>query len=174
VKKYFLIISFLFFAVNVTFAQTQKFGYVDSQVILTQFPESIKAQGDLDAITNLWLAQIDSMSLGYQQALADYQQQAGTMTDAQKQVKQQELIATEQSILAFRNQKFNQQGGEIFLKQEEIFEPVKQKIYAAIEQVAKDEAMQFVLDKSGDIILLYADAAFDITFKVLDKLKRGN
>ncbi|NNG26892.1 MAG: OmpH family outer membrane protein, partial [Ignavibacteriaceae bacterium] len=44
----------------------------------------------------------------------------------------------------------------------------------AIEQVAKDEAMQFVLDKSGDIILLYADAAFDITFKVLDKLKRGN
>ena len=173
-KKYFLIISFLLFAINVMFAQTQKFGYVDSQVILTQFPASIKAQGDLDAITNLWLAQIDSMSLGYQQGLADYQKQAGTMTDAQKQVKQQELIAMEKSILAFRNQKFNQQGGEIFLKQEEIFEPVKQKIYAAIEQVAKDEAMQFVLDKSGDIILLYADAAFDITFKVLDKLRIGN
>ena len=173
-KKYFLIISFLLFAVNVTFAQTQKFGYVDSQVILTQFPESIKAQGDLDALTNLWLAQIDSMSLGYQQALSDYQQQAGTMTDVQKQAKQQELIELEQTILGFRNQKFNQQGGEIFLKQEEIFEPVKKKIYGAIEQVAKDEGMQFVLDKSGDIILLYADAAFDITFKVLDKLKRGN
>jgi len=28
-------------------------------------------------------------------------------------------------------------------------------------------------NKSGDIILLYADSAFDITFKVLDKLKRG-
>lgn len=173
-KKYFLIISFLLFAVNVMFAQTQKFGYVDSQIILTQFPASIKAQGDLDALTNLWLAQIDSMSLGYQQALADYQKQAGTMTDAQKQVKQQELITMEQTILEFRNQKFNQQGGEIFLKQEEIFEPVKQKIYSAIEQVAKEEGMQFVLDKSGDIILLYADAAFDITFKVLDKLKRGN
>ena len=173
-KKYLLIISFLIFAVNVMFAQTQKFGYVDSQVILTQFPASIKAQGDLDALTNLWLAQIDSMSLGYQQGLADYQKQAGTMTDAQKQVKQQELITMEQTILEFRNQKFNQQGGEIFLKQEEIFEPVKQKIYNAIEQVAKEEGMQFVLDKSGDIILLYADAAFDITFKVLDKLRIGN
>ncbi len=173
-KKCFLIISLVLFAVNVMFAQTQKFGYVDSQIILTQFPESIKAQGDLDALTNLWLAQIDSMSLGYQQGLADYQKQAGTMTDAQKQVKQQELIAMEQTILEFRNQKFNQQGGEIFLKQEEIFEPVKQKIYDAIAQVANEEEMQFVLDKSGDIILLYADAAFDITFKVLDKLKRGN
>jgi len=33
--------------------------------------------------------------------------------------------------------------------------------------------MQFIFDKSGDIVLLYADAAFDITFKVLDNLKRG-
>ena len=60
------------------------------------------------------------------------------------------------------------------LKQDEIFTPVKNKIYAAIQQVAKDEAMQFVFDKSGDIILLYADSSFDITFKVLDRLKRGN
>jgi len=34
--------------------------------------------------------------------------------------------------------------------------------------------MKFVFDKSGDILLLYADAAFDVTFKVLDHLKRGN
>lgn len=174
VKKYFLIISFILLAVNVLFAQSQKFGYVDSQVILTQFPAAIKAQGDLDALTNLWLAQVDSMSLAYQQALADYQKQVGTMNETQKQAKQQELINMEQTILDFRNKKFNQQGGEIFTKQEEIFAPVKKKIYEAIEQVAKDEGMQFVLDKSGDIIVLYADEAFDVTFKVLDKLKRGN
>jgi Skp family chaperone for outer membrane proteins len=56
--------------------------------------------------------------------------------------------------------------------QEEIFNPVKSKIYKAIEIVAK-RRMQFVFDKSGDIILLYADTAFDITYKVLDRLKRG-
>jgi len=59
-------------------------------------------------------------------------------------------------------------------KQEEIFNPVKKKIYTAIEQVAKSEGMQFVFDKSGDIVLLYADSSFDITYQVLDKLKRGN
>ncbi|HQJ45692.1 MAG TPA: OmpH family outer membrane protein, partial [Ignavibacteriaceae bacterium] len=58
--------------------------------------------------------------------------------------------------------------------QEELFAPIKVKIYAAIEKVAKEENMQFVFDKSGDIILLYADSAFDITFKVLDRLRRGN
>ena len=156
------------------FAQSPlKLGYVDSQIILTQFSEAIKAQGDLDALTNKWSSQVDSMTLAYQQALADYQKQANTMPEDQKLKAQQDLIGQEQSIIDFRKQKFGQ-GGEIYQMQEKIFDPVKKKIYAAIEQVAKNESMQFVFDKSGDIILLYADSAFDITYQVLDKLKRGN
>jgi outer membrane protein len=111
--------------------------------------------------------------MALQQQYADVQKQLATMTDDQKQLKQKELIDKEQQIYQFQNQKFGQQNGEIFQKQETIFAPVKEKIYAAIEKVAKDEGMQFIFDKSGDIILLYADEAFDITFKVLDSLKRG-
>jgi outer membrane protein len=156
------------------YAQTpQKIGYVDSQIILTQLPEAIKAQSDLDALTNQWSNQVDSMKLALQQQYADVQKQLATMTEDQKQIKQQELIAKEQEIYQFQNQKFGQQNGEIYLKQETIFEPVKKKIYTAIEKVAKEEGMQFIFDKSGDILLLYADEAFDITFKVLDSLKRG-
>lgn len=156
------------------FAQNpQKTGYVDSQIILTQLPEAIKAQSDLDALTSVWSNQVDSMKMALQQQYADVQKQLATMTDDQKQIKQKELIEKEQQIYAFQNQKFGQPNGEIYQKQETIFEPVKKKIYAAIELVAQEEGMQFVFDKSGDILLLYADAAFDITFKVLDSLKRG-
>jgi outer membrane protein len=156
------------------FAQDQKMGYVDSQVILTQLPAAIKAQGDLDALTNLWSAQLDSMTLGYQQALQNYQQQAANMPEDQQLAAQQNIVGMEQKIVEFRRQKFSQPDGEIYVKQEEIFAPIKSSIYTAIEKVAKEEGMKFVFDKSGDIILLYADSAFDITYKVLDNLKRGN
>ncbi len=170
--RYSLLILTLFSAT--LFAQSpQKIGYVDSQTILTQLPEAIKAQSDLDALSSMWSNQLDSMTLSYQQLLTDYQKQTSTMTEDQKLSKQQELIAMEQKILGFRNQKFGQPNGEIYAKQDEIFEPVKKKIYSGIEQVAKSEGMQFIFDKSGDILLLYADAAYDITFKVLDHLKRG-
>lgn len=169
----YLVILFVLLSSAVFAQTTQKIGYVDSQIILTQLPEAIKAQSDLDALTKLWSDQLDSMTLAYQQLLTDYQKQAATMNDEQKLSKQQELIAMEQKILGFRNQKFGQPNGEIYQKQESIFDPVKKKIYAGIEQVAKGEGMQFVFDKSGDIVLLYADSAFDITFKVLDNLKRG-
>lgn len=171
-KKYLVFI--LLVSAITLYAQTpQKIGYVDSQIILTQLPEAIKAQSDLDALTNQWSNQLDSMKLALQQQYADVQKQLATMTEDQKQIKQQELIAKEQEIYQFQNQKFGQQNGEIYLKQETIFEPVKKKIYTAIEKVAKEEGMQFIFDKSGDILLLYADEAFDITFKVLDSLKRG-
>lgn len=174
-NKYIFSLAVIIFSCTLTFAQTtQKLGYVDSQTILTQLPESIKAQGDLDALTNKWTAQLDSMTQAYQANLANYQKQANTMPDDKKLTAQQNLIAQEQSLIDFRRQKFAQGTGEIYKKQEELFNPVKAKIYAAIEDVAKREGMQFVFDKSGDIILLYADSAFDITYQVLDKLKRGN
>jgi outer membrane protein len=174
VNKYFLIFSLLFFSITAFAQSSLKLGYVDSETILTQFPEAIKAQGDLDALTNKWSAQVDSMTLAYQQAIADYQKQQETMPDDKKLEAQQRIVGMEQQIMDFRRQKFSQGTGEIFREQERIFAPIKEKIYAAIEKVAKEENMQFVFDKSGDILLLYADSAFDITFKVLDKLKRGN
>jgi outer membrane protein len=175
VKKYVLILSILFLGAGLIHAQTnQKIGYVDSQVILTQWAEAIKAQGDLDAITNKWSAQLDSMTQAYQQSANDYQKQVNTMPEDKKLTAQQKLVQMEQDIMNFRKDKFAQGTGEIYKKNDEIFAPIKTKIYDAIGKVAKEEGMNFIFDKSGDIILLYADSAFDVTYKVLDKLKRGS
>jgi outer membrane protein len=174
VKKKLLIIAAILFISSISmFAQGEKIGYVDSQIILTQYPAAIKAQGDLDALTNLWSAQIDSMTLEYQQALSNYQQQASVMTEEQQLAAQQTIVGMEQRVVEFRRQKFSQPDGEIFQKQENIFAPVKTSIYDAIQKVAVEEGMKFIFDKSGDILLLYADSSFDVTFKVLDQLKRG-
>lgn len=173
-RKLFFVAVILVITGNLIFAQGEKIGFVDSQIILTQYPPAIKAQGDLDALTNLWSAHLDSMTLSYQQLLTDYQKQASTMPEDQQLAAQKNIVGLEQKIVDFRRVKFSQQEGEIFKKQEELFTPVKTSIYKAIEVVAKGEGMKFIFDKSGDILLLYADSAFDITYKVLDNLKRGN
>jgi outer membrane protein len=58
----------------------------------------------------------------------------------------------------------------LLLKQSELFKPLKDKITKTIEEVAKSMKINFVFDKA-DGSLLYGDKEFDITFKVLDKLK---
>ncbi len=173
-KKYLFILAAVILGTSFVSAQNLKIGYVDSQVILNQLPAAIKAQGDLDALTNKWSAQLDSMTSDYQKELADYQSKAATMKDVQKKQTEQRLVTEQQKLVKFRQDKFAQGSGEIYKKQDEIFTPVKNKIYKAIAEIAKEEGMQFVFDKSGDIILLYADSKYDITYKVLDKLKRGS
>ncbi|MCL5028526.1 MAG: OmpH family outer membrane protein [Bacteroidetes bacterium] len=172
-KKYFISAVLIFLGTNFIFAQTQKIGYIDSQVILAQLPEAIKAQGDLDALTNQWSAHLDTMRANYQQDLADYQKKANTMTDKEKLKVQQRLVDEENNIVNYNKEKFAQGTGEIYKKQDEIFGPVKTKIYQAIKDVAKKEDMKFVFDKAGDVVLLYADPQFDLTYKVLDRLKTG-
>ena len=174
-KKYFLILAAILLSGSFSFAQTtaQKLGYVDSQVILAQFPEAIKAQGDLDALTNKWGAHIDTLTQLLQKDYADYQKQAKTMPEDKQLAAQQRLLQQQTEIDNFKKEKFGQPNGEIYKKNEEIFGPVKQKVYKAIQDVAKEEKMQFVLDKAGDAIVLYADPTYDITYKVLDRLKRG-
>ncbi|MCK9425165.1 MAG: OmpH family outer membrane protein [Ignavibacteriaceae bacterium] len=175
-KRYFLIFALFVFAAS-TFAQTPaviKLGFVDSEIILKSLPEAIKAQGDLDALIQKWNAQLDSMGQTFQEAYANYQKQAATMKEAQKNEIQQKLVAQQQIVEEFRRSKFATGTGEVYQKQEEFLKPVKDKVLKTIETVAKEEGMQFVFDKTEQAaILLYADSAYEITFKVLDKLKRG-
>ncbi len=176
-KNYLLTLAVIIISSTILFAQKEqnlRIGYVDSQVILNQLPEAIKAQGDLDALTNKWSSELDTLTARYQRHLSDYQNQVNTMPEQKKVSEEKKLVNEQQQILNFRKDKFAQGTGEIYKKQDEIFGPVKKKIYKAIQDVAKEEKMQFVFDKSGDVVLLYADNKFDITYKVLDKLKTGD
>ncbi|MGE5399767.1 MAG: OmpH family outer membrane protein [Ignavibacteriales bacterium] len=173
-KKFLFIAAIVFFGTFSLFAQSapQRIGYVDSQTMLKALPEAIKAQGDLDDMTKRYYAQADSLTAQLQQMYTDFQKQQNTMKPDQVKQAQQSFVAKQQELESFKQQKFGQ-NGELVKRQEELFAPIKERILKGIQDVAKDENMQFVFDKSGDVLLLYADTAFDITYKVLDKLKRG-
>ncbi len=172
-KKFILIFAVLILQSGFMFAQnTQKTGYVDSEEILKALPEAIKAQGRLDEIAKGWYAQMDSMNAQLQKDFADYQKQQGTMPADKRKEVEQTLFAKDQELKVFQQRVFGQ-GGDLFKKQEELFAPIKDKVINAINEVAKAEGMTFVFDKVGETVLLYADPEFDITYKVLDRLKRS-
>mgnify|MGYP002860534822 CR=1 FL=1 len=178
VKNLFaLAVVMVLFAIGVQ-AQTpttpQKSGYVNSEVILQQFPEAIKAQGELDTKIQEWNKVVDSLTAKLQEEYNNLQKQAQTMPEKKRNEELQKLAQQQQAIDEYRRTKFGQQTGEIYRIQEQLMGPVKQKIFAVIEVVAKEEGMTFVFDRPGDVLLLYADTQFDLTYKVLDKLKRGN
>jgi outer membrane protein len=175
VKKFIVFAAAVFLFSRFSFSQDspQKTGYVDSQVILNQLPEAIKAQGDITALQTKWVNEGDKLTKQLQDNYSAYQKKSKSLTQEQQLAEQQKLLKEQQAIDDFKKAKFGQPNGEFYVESDSIWKPIKDKIYNAIEVVGKHENMTYVLDKAGNAIVLYADPKYDITYKVLDYLQTG-
>ncbi|MBK8984213.1 MAG: OmpH family outer membrane protein [Ignavibacteria bacterium] len=165
-------------------AQAQlKIGYVDSEVILKQLPEAQSVQKELEELQKLYLDTVQAKESELKSKAETFKTR---YEDAQKSVEsgsvssETDLKALNEEISGLQNElqmlsesmdnyKQNIQNS-LIQRQAELFKPVKEKITKTIETVSKSLKINFVFDKA-DGTLLYGDKEFDITFKVLDKLK---
>jgi|YelNatPaOPRAMG01_1025707.scaffolds.fasta_scaffold00013_50 outer membrane protein len=157
------------FTNQLSYAQ-QRIGWVDTQEIMKQLPEAVEAQAKLDALVAQWQADLNKMQNQFQQEADQYQRQRLILPEQQRAQEEQKLAEMQKKIVDYRNQKFGQ-NGELFQRQNEIMRPVQEKIFKAIQDVAKELKYDYIFDKSGQILLMYANNQYDLTEKVLDKLK---
>ena len=153
-------------------AQAQKLGFVDTEVILKQLPEAQDADKKLKDIANKYQDTLVSMQKDFQEKIEQYKKQESMMTADAKKQEEDMLKGIQQSMLQYQEEKFGN-NGEIRRLQESYLTPIRDRILMTIKEVAKDEKFNFVLDKVNPA-LLFADDKFDLTFKVLDKIKRNS
>jgi outer membrane protein len=92
------------------------------------------------------------------------------MTEQTRGDLEDQIKKLDQQITEYRDKKFGA-NGELFKQQEDLMKPVQNKIFNAIQDVAKDESLDFVFDRSNAVVLLFAKEKYDITPLVMDKLK---
>ncbi|CAG1770363.1 hypothetical protein BAC3_00994 [uncultured bacterium] len=147
-----------------------KIGYVDSDAIMNTLPDAQDARQQIDAIVQEWQSELNKKQSAWKTKYDDYEKRKLIMSEQRRSELESELITMEQEMVAYREKKFGT-NGELFQKQDEIMKPVQNKVFTAVQQVAKDEELDFVLDRSGGVLVLYAKEEYDITNKVLEKLK---
>jgi outer membrane protein len=170
-KRFGIILSALVFTIfsSAAFAQL-KIGYVDSNTIMDKLPDAQDARQKLDALVKEWQDELNKKEADWKAKYDDYEKRKLIMTDQTRSETETELMNMEKDISDYREKKFGT-NGELFQKQDEVMKPVQNKIFTAIQDIAQDENLDFVFDRSGDVMLLYAKEEYDITNKVLDKLK---
>lgn len=158
-------------AVSMAPAQ-QKIGHVNTEAIMKRLPDAADAQKQLDALVSEWQNELNRLQNEWKAKLTEYDQKKLIMTDARRAEAERELRALDQRIADYRNQKFGQ-NGELFAKQSELMKPVQDRVFKAIQDVATEEDFDYVLDQSGEILMMYANPTYDLTPKVLEKLQVG-
>ena len=171
--KRIILLVIPFVLAGVLQAQSQKIGFVNSSKIFQELPEAQEAQRRIDALTKPVQDELDRREREIQSKVDDYKKKESMMNEAAKKAAQEEVLRLEESYRAYRQEKLSNDG-ELAKETEKVLAPLKAKILQGIERVAKEEKYTFVFDKTEQVnILLYGDTAHDLTFKVIDRLKRG-
>ena len=165
----FFFVSIVLILPAINFAQL-KIGYVDSNTILKELPDAQDAQKTIDALVQEWKDELQKMQKELDAQSTDFEKRKLIMSDNKRLEVETQINKLKTDINNDRQSKFGFQG-ELYTQQEEIMKPVQNKIFLAIESVAEDEELDYVFDRSGDILFLYAKEDYDITSLVLELLK---
>ncbi len=161
----------MLFLTSIVFAQqgVLKIGYVNSETIIKELPEAKESQSKLETMLKGWQEEIEKRGQALQTKYEEYQKQANMLNESSKQAKQKELVEEEQKLNQYRQEKQQELG----VQREKIMKPIQEKVFKAIEKVAKEKKLSFVFDRATEVPVLYADPAYDYTPDVLIYLKRG-
>lgn len=152
-KNALLVALTLVIATSVS-AQTQKFGHIDSDALMSLMPEKTKAEKDMEAFAKEFQAALEAMAKEYESKVADYQAKEKEMTALVKQTKVKEITDLERRIQEFQGQA----QGEIQKKEQELLAPIIEKARKAIDAVATEKGYTYIFDNSSGVLLFAKDS----------------
>lgn len=145
-------------------AQT-KVGYLDSRKIIDNMQEAKDAKLKLENLVSEWQTQLNTLQDSLKRYKDDFEKKKLILSDQLKQQYEKNIKDLENVVSTFKIQKFGE-GGEYFQKQTEFMKPVQDRVFKAIETVAKKEDFDYVFDRNSDLLLLFVNEKYDITSKV--------
>jgi outer membrane protein len=170
-RFYTFIIIFIIFGPN--FVLAQRFGYIDSEFILNRMPEYKKAQEEINRLSELWEKEILNMSKNIESMYRSLQAEQVLLTEAMRAERMEAISQKETELKEYQRKVFGA-GGLYFLKKQELIKPVQDKVWDAVDKVAKKNNLAIVFDKAGELIMVYTDPRYDYTDFVLEELGLGD
>jgi outer membrane protein len=170
-RFYLIPIFFVIFGLN--FGHAQRFGYIDTDFILNKMPEYAKAQEEINRLSELWEKEIQAMSKGIESMYASLQAEQVLLTDVMRKERTEAIKKKETELKEYQKKVFGF-GGLFFLKKQELIKPIQDKVWDAVDKVAKKNSLAIVFDKSGELVMIYTDPRYDYTDFVLDELGLGD
>lgn len=166
-----IILGFLVFGLN--FAEGQKFGYIDTNFILSKMPEYLKAQSEIEQLSVGWQKEVEELQKGVETMYSSLKAEEVLLTEEMREERINGIHKKEAELKEYQRKVFGF-GGLFFLKKQELIKPLQDKVFEAVEKVAKSNRLTIIFDKAGELVMIYTDPRHDYTDFVLEELGLGD
>ena len=165
IRSFFLFL-FLIFTID---GYSQKFGYVNSDFILNSMPEYKEALAEIDNLSKAWEKEVSDMYLELEKKEIILKNEEILLTKEMYEEKRILLDEEWKEARGYQQKVFGFEG-LYFLKKKELIQPIQDILFESIENVAKQNRLQIIFDKSSEPILLYTNPIHDYTDYVMEDL----
>lgn len=166
--RFVLSLLLLALAAPATGAQ-QKIGFVDSEVILRQLPEYQTARQQVDRAAAEWQAEMDAMAREIDALEQEFAARELLYTPEDRERRRTEIETRRTEMAQYRRRQFGPDG-ELFRQEQQALRPIQERVLEAVEVIAEEGDYDYVFDRGGDLLFLYARDAHNLTDLVLDEL----
>ena len=145
----------------------QKFGHINSNLIIASFPEVTAANSELESYQGQLIQRGQNMMKEYEGMYTSYSDKAnkGELSQLQMQQEEATLSAKQKEIQDYEVEV--QQ--KIATKKQEVYQPILDKIQKAIDEIGKEMGYTMIFDSSS-MGMIFANDTEDVMDLVKKKL----
>jgi outer membrane protein len=164
--KFIICLGMALFTPELFSQEILKIGHVNMSEIMTSLPESDSARMLLEKDTKELQQMLENMQVEYNKLIDDFDKNEAAYSELIKENKRNEIAGVQDKISKF------QQNAQQQLQQRnnELIQPILQKIQKAIDKVATQEKFTYIFDISQGIVVYVSPDSHDINSLVISEL----
>ncbi len=170
-KKIFLLIVLVGLLSTFLVSETLKIAYVDTDRIMSESKLTKEAQQEFQKEQQKWQDKLNEMQEKIDKLSADYKAKQLVLTEEGKKEAQDKLLKLDKEIKEYYNKIYGD-NGLAAQKNNELLQPILEKLKKVIEDIAVKENYSYIIDSSSGAVL-YAKPAYDITDQVIEELDKA-
>lgn len=147
----------------------QKYGYIDSDYILNNMPEYAEAKEKLNKFAERWQKEIEDRYVVLEDQRKEFMRVEAILPKEERDKRLEEIEELESETRELQQMRFGV-SGDLFGKRKELIEPIQDKVFDALTEVASRGKYSFVFDKANQSNLIFADPKYDISKLVMREL----
>ena len=161
-----LILMLMLFAPMALFAQ--KFGHLNTQQVMNDMPEFVKARGEIEATAKQYENDLKAMQEELQRKASEYDKTKSTMNATKQKETEESLMQLNEKIRTA----YQDNSQALQKAQQEKMQPITAKLVKAIQAVGKAGNHVYIMDVTAGIPYISETLSEDVTAKVKAELNK--
>lgn len=167
-KHTLLLIIALVGTASLSLAQ-QRYVFVDTEYILSNTPEYQLAQDALNNLAKDYQEEIDVKYAEVKEMKSRMDSEEVFLSPEMREKRIREIKEKEYQVQKLQQLYFGA-NGELYKKRQSLIQPIQEKIYQAVEELARTGNYGMVIDQAAAPVILWSQPKYDKSDKIIEMM----